>query len=394
MQKHNFNNLQDFINGWKGNQKYFDMLALMAQLSRLFSDSEVPYLDYRLTENLFCRYYKALNDARSCTAYDARISKIGIGIKTFILSGKDQSTEKIAEFNKLKKELEGLKGLDLARQIATFRNDRMRFANDTFDVTETQYHIVGRKEGLLRIFNCPYEEVNIDKIHLDKDDATSIRFHDEKNEYSFNKSKSVLMKHFEVPKNGFMDVKVEILDEPLDLLEDFFTQRKSSIGVAKKRVRGIDYVILPLYSTQKKNVVPEKSGLNQWNAGGRKRDEDEVYIPVPKYIHRNFPNFFPQRDEPFALHLPDGKILSAKICQDGGKALMSNPNKDLGNWILRKVMHKKPWSLVTKEDLDRFGFDSICVENLHKTNERGECEYSISFTLFNESYDKFIEETE
>ncbi len=393
MQKYNFNNLKEFIIEWKSNQKYFDMLGLMAQLSRLFSDSEVPYLDYRLAENLFCRYYQALNDARSCTAYDARISQIGIGIKTFILKSKDQSTEKIAEFNKLKKNLEGLKGLDLARQIAIFRNDRMRFANDVFDVSETLYHIVGRKEGLLRIFNCPYKEVNIEKIHLEKDDDTSIKFNDEVDEYVFNKSKSVLMKRFIAPNRNFKDIEVEIIDEPLDLLEELFAQKKSVIDLTKKRKRGIDYVILPLYSTRN-NIVPEKSGLNQWNAGGRKRDEDEVYIPVPKYIHRNFPTFFPKRDEPFALHLPDGNVLSAKICQDGGKALMSNPNKDLGKWILRKVMHKKPGDLVTKEDLDRLGFDSICVENLHKINENEVHEYSISFTLLNESYDKFIEDTE
>ena len=80
MQEHNFNNLQEFLTGWKNNNKYFEMLSMMAQLSRLFSDSETPYLDYRLTENLFCRYFKALNDARSCTAYDARIANIGIGM--------------------------------------------------------------------------------------------------------------------------------------------------------------------------------------------------------------------------------------------------------------------------------------------------------------------------
>lgn len=389
MQEHHYNNLQEFLGGWQENEKYFEMLKLMAQLSKLFSENEVPYLDYRLTENLFCRYYQAMNDARSCTAYDARISGVGIGIKTFILK-KDQSIEKIAEFNRLKKNLEGLKGIELARKIGEFRNDRMHFANNVFDVSETQYHIVGRKEGLLRVFNCPYEEVDVENIILRKDDATSITFEDGKNEFVFNKSKSVLMKRFEVPSKGYKDVEVEIVKEPLTLLEDFFINYNKKIASTPKRVKGVDYVILPLYSVRN-GEVPMKSGLNQWNAGGRVRHEDEVYIPVPIAIHKNYPHFFPNRETPFVLYLPDGNILSAKICQENGKALMSNPNRKLGHWLLRKVLKKKPWELVTWNDLNRYGFDSICVENLHSSNDVGESEFRLCFASSSESYSEFIE---
>ena len=389
MQEYHYNNLQEFLSSWQRNEKYFEMLKLMAQLSRLFSENDTPYLDYRLTENLFCRYYQAVNDARSCTAYDARISNIGIGIKTFILNKKDQSIEKIAEFNRLKKNLEGLRGLDLARRIGEFRNDRMVFANNTFDVSETQYHIVGRKEGLLRVFNCPYEKVDVEHIHLYKDDVTSITFTDEHNDYVFNKSKSVLMKRFEVPSHGYKDIYVDIVNEPLILLEDFFIHYNKGIEETTKRIRGVDYVMLPLYSVRDGNV-PIKSGLNQWNAKGRTRHEDEVYIPVPIAIHRNYPNFFPNRDTPFALYLPDGQILSAKICQENGKALMSNPNRELGYWLLRKVLKKKPWELVTWDDFNRYGFDSICVENMHTTNKEGEREYKIYFATTAESYKEFI----
>ncbi|MGL4982146.1 MAG: hypothetical protein ACRC4W_04750 [Treponemataceae bacterium] len=51
--------------------------------------------------------------------------------------------------------------------------------------------------------------------------------------------------------------------------------------------------------------VQEKSGLNQWNAGGRLRDLNEVYIVVPKWIHKRYQNFFPDRDQIFTLVLPD-----------------------------------------------------------------------------------------
>ncbi len=395
MSEYNYNDLSSFLINWQNNTKYFDMLRLMAQLSKLFSESEVPYLDYRLAENLFCKYYKAANDARSCTAYDARLMHLGIGIKTFILKGKEgeYSTEKIAEFNKLKKTLNPLKGKDLAIQIAKYRNERMQFANDQYDVNETQYHIVGRIEGALRLFNTPYDEVDIDNLCLEKDDETSCSFHDGKNEYTFNKSKSVLQKKFYLPKE-FKDISIEILEDPLDLLESFFSTNKKEIISAKKLQRGIDYVILPLYSYSKTKgyYVAEKSGLNQFNAGGRKRNELEVYIPVPMAIHKSFPSFFPSRDIPFSLILPDGKILSAKICQDGGKALMSNPNKDLGEWILRKVLKKEPWKLVSMDDLNRLGFDSVCIESLHTIDENGMPLYRISFSNMNENYQTFINE--
>lgn len=389
MQTNNICNLSQFIDCWEDNGKYFQMLGLMAKLSKVFSDNDVPYLDYRLAENLFCMYYNAINDARSCTAYDARLCSVGIGIKTFILSGNDTSIEKIAEFNKLKPKLNGLNGLELARQIAIFRNDRMRFANDTFNVNETLYHIVGRKKGLLRIFNSPYQEVRVDGISDVRDTTTSISFNDGIHEYTFNKSKSVLMKRFDVPAI-YHDVEVEILQEPFSLLEEFFGNKENTRLIAQKR-KGVDYVVLPLYSVRD-GTVQERAGLNQWNANGRDRDEDEVYIPVPAKIHRLYPDFFPQdKDTLFVLRLPDGQELSAKMCQSGLKGLMSNPNKALGNWILRKVLRKQPGELVTMDDLNHFGIDSICVEKMPYINSVGMRIYSLSFNNGYENYLSFID---
>lgn len=391
MQKYNINNLDEFIALWQSNEKYFAMLQLMAKLSRLFSESSTPYLDYRLTENLFCKYFSAQNDARSCTAYDAVLSKLGIGIKTFILKGTNAMTsvEKIAEFNKNRKDILPLIGIDLARKIAEFRNERIDLANRAHGVTESQYHIIGRTDGLLRIFNTPYETINIDDITIDKDDVTSCIFHDDKNEYIFNKSKSVLLKRFTVPKT-YKDITVNIIEEPLALLEKLLNSDSPIIRQSAKLKRGIDYIVLPLYS-EKKGIryVPEKSGLNMFNAGGRKRNRFEVYIPVPIEIHKNYPKFFPSRDESFCLHLPDGTSLSAKICQDNGKALMSNPNKDLGKWLIDTILKKRDWEIVTIEDLDRYGFDSICIRDLHRTNENGEKEYSLSLSEVDNNYARF-----
>ena len=391
MQGNNQSSLSRFLSEWKSNEKYFEILGIVSKLTRLFSTSDVPYLDYRLAENIFCKYFKAINDARSCTAYDARVFKnVGIGIKTFTLGNNDSSLEKIAEFNKLSKELKPLKGFDLARRIANFRNERMQYANNTFDITESQYHIIGRKSGILRIFNSPYDEIRIDEIRDVKDNNTSISFNDGHHEYRFNKSKSVLQKRFYLSQ-VYRDVPIDIIENPLEILENLFKNIHSNVvKISINKTKGTDYVILPLYST-KKREVPPKSGLNQWNAGGRKRDENEVYISIPIKIHKYYPNFFPARDVPFELILPDGKSIQAKVCQENCKALMSNPNSALGEWILRKVLNKSPGQLVTMRDLDIFGVDSVLIEKRHQINENGQEIFSITFSCNYENYSDFIE---
>ena len=388
----------EFIDTWQNNSTYFEMLRLMSSLSKLFSENSTPYLDYRLAENLFCKYYNAQNDARSCTAYDARLSTLGIGIKTFGING-GSSSEKIAEFNKLKPRLNGLAGIDLARQIGIFRNERMDFANNTYDVQESIYHIVGRQEGSLKVFNTSYDKILIDNIADVVDREASISFNDGVHEYSFNKSKSVLLKRFDLPRE-FVDVPVSILDEPLELLASLLVgtnQRESEpvlVQTFVPEVKGYDYVILPLYSRRGGAPnVPERSGLNQWNANGRRRDENEVYIPIPKSIHHNYPNFFPTRDCPFELQLPDGRTLSAKVCQEGGKALMSNPNSALGEWLLRKVLRKGVGEIVTIDDLYRYGIDSVKIISTHTTNSVGEAIFKIVFSNTDyENYTAFMDE--
>jgi len=68
---------------------------------------------------------------------------------------------------------------------------------------------------------------------------------------------------------------------------------------------------------------------------------------------------------------------------------MSNPNKALGEWLLRKVLQKAPWDLVTMNDLDSLGFDSVCIEDLHRI-EDGYKVYRISFSNTAENYQSFI----
>ena len=180
-------------------------------------------------------------------------------------------------------------------------------------------------------------------------------------------SKSTLTKRFEISKD-LHEFEVKILENPLEFLERNFL--KEAVFETEKKIKGT--VFLPLYSQSGRGF--EKSGLNQWNAGGRKRDVNEVYIPIPSFVHKKMPRFFPRKDVKFSLLLPDGNILSAKVCQAGGKALMSDPNKDLGKWILRDVLNLKEGQVLTRERLGILGIDSVRIDKIKKNV------YEINFT--------------
>lgn len=80
-------------------EKYKKLLESTAKLSRLFSDSESPYIYYRAMENIFCKAFRADNLSRSDISIDASKNRVGIGLKTF-LEGNGKSFQKVAEFNR------------------------------------------------------------------------------------------------------------------------------------------------------------------------------------------------------------------------------------------------------------------------------------------------------
>ncbi len=357
------------MNGWRTIDGYKDMLTLMASLSRMYSDNAIPYLYYRVTENLFCKYCNAKNISRDDTAYDAKIGDLGIGIKTFQLKG-GKSTEKVAEFDKLSPQLWGLKGEALASKLADFRNERMESANILYGVKHSEYHIIGRTKGQLEIFDTPYDFIDKDSIRVIDDDDTSINFSDKYHLYTYSHNKSTLKMQFVAPENKIV-LPVNIIEDPFTLLQSLITKAEVS---SSAQTRETDSVVLPLFSVRGKKdnqekYVPESSGLNQWNAGGRARDYDEVYVQIPKGVHKEHPDFFPGRETSFWLHLPNERdVLSAKVCQQDNKALMTNPNKALGEWILRKVLRLAQGELLTYERLLMAGFDSLRITKLDSEN--------------------------
>lgn len=71
---------------------------------------------------------------------------------------------------------------------------------------------------------------------------------------------------------------------------------------------------------------------------------------------------------------------------------MANPNSDLGEWILRKILKKKVGELVTMSDLIYFGIDSIYIEKVFPQEDTETKHFLISFTNADyERYSNFIE---
>lgn len=342
------------------NGNYLKLLSAVSKLSGLFSESAIPFINYRVAENIFCRSFDAGNLSRSDTAFDANYNSIGVGLKTFVCSG-NSSTEKVAEFNSLSRTLKDFKGKELALKLGEFRNDRINLANRVYNIDNSLYHIVARKEKELLLYETDYNIIDIANIHSVKENKAGLQFEDGNNLYSFNYSKSTLFRKFIIPQNAFR-LPIDIIEDPYSLLLELFEEKKDLKTATDKLVKGQNYVILPLYGIYKgEKFVFEKSGLNQWNAGGRKRDFGEIYIPIPIEIHKRYPNFFPPRDEHFNLEIPTGEIFTAKVCQDNSKALMTDPNKAMSDWLLRTVLQLKEGELASMEKLDKLGFDSVII---------------------------------
>ena len=356
-------------------KEYEHFLKIAGCLSNLFSESEIPYLYYRVAEKVFCRAFEAEDLSRSDVSADAKKDVLGIGLKTF-LANNNRTFQKVAEFNNDRKIYDNLSPEKLIRKVSELRNARIEFTENAHALEKSIYHCVIREKGKFMIFEEPMDKVDIANIKNIKERKGSIAFEDGKHDYSFLVSKSTLTKRF-ITEPIVYEFNVDILEDPLLELRKLLEKTDLQF---EKEAKIKQTVYLPLYG--RNQTVFEKSGLNQWNAGGRDRHPNEVYIPIPVEIHKNFPSFFPDRDTPFDLKLPNGKKMQSKICQDGGKALMSYSNRELGQWILRDVLKLKEGQILDYEKLQTIGIDSVRIDKISNSD------FEINFSRIG-SYEQF-----
>jgi hypothetical protein len=227
--------------------------------------------------------------------------------------------------------------------------------------------------------------IDIDAVKITSKSDSTIGFTDGRANYKFNTSKSTLFKQF-FSSTSLFEKPVVIHKDPFELLDSMSLQELPTIvGENPEEVTVRDHILLPLYGydSDGEKFVYERSGLNQWNAKGRKRDFNEVYIPIPSKVRDHHSWILPDRNTPFDLHFPNGAVMSMKVSQDGDKALMSQHNADLGQWLLREVLKIKEGTLVTYEMLETVGIDSVEISKI-------DGKYYIDFKKLG-SYEEFIE---
>lgn len=352
-------------------EQYLNLLKIMGSLSNLFSDNAAPYLYYRGHENLFCEAFEAKNLSRGDISYDAIKDGIGIGLKTF-LNNNGLTFQKVAEFNNDSDLIRGIESKDeIVHKIAQLRNKRIQTTQNMTGTQSSVYHLVTREPGKMSITEEPMQLIDLDSLKLNKKQVkNTIRFTDRYNDYSYSLSKNTLLKRFDTrEKTKIQQFPVDMLANPFDLLRNLIDEIQ--VSETEHPVEE-NFIILPLYSIRDGNV-PERSGLNQWNAGGRSRHPDEVYIPIPSWIHNEFNDFFvytknrktkgesAKNSPSFQVELPNGSLMKCKVAQSGGKALMSDPNRALGHWILREVLNITNHTLVTMDMLKEIGIDSVKI---------------------------------
>lgn len=382
-------------------EKYKECLYLASDLSQLYSNSPILHIDYRLAEKIFAICSGGVDISRFDKVFDTLVSVnnkqnvksiAGVGVKTFTINDiSGSSMEKIQEFTAIsgRGEFNNITELELIKKVSKFRN-----ASIIADCKElgvnlsfSYYHCLVRSPVGVLIHQEPYELINIKKIkiissakNIQKNNTNTIWFTDGKNEYKYYRSKSVLYKKFDLAKHINSDlIKVTINTKIWEELDAKFekSQPKKTNDIfdlydISKLLPGEDYIVLPLYSSKNGNkYVESKSGINQWNALGRERKFGESYIPIPSVVRKNSENFFPPRNKEFELLLPaEHAYTKAKVCQDNGKALMTNPNTELCGALLNviypditdtKLIDSKGLKPVSYDNLQAIGRDCVII---------------------------------
>ena len=384
---------------------YFALLNSVAKFSRLYSASDIVFFHYRFIEKLFVFAAKGLDLSRSDIAFDALLpNNIGVGVKTFVLNGNaSHKFEKVQEFTRIAGAggFSKLSSAEIALNASIERNKTIQTDAREYgiEISSSIYHCLIRTPQGAIIHEEPYSLIDVDGIYpinrkgerLSKfpENPSNVDFSDGINQYKYSKSKNVLFKKFEISDSEIKSIRPLQIEENIfeKLLQEGLKFHGKSVSELissqnqdlEELVPGKDYVILPLYNAKgKTKKVEEKSGINQWNAAGRKRKFGEAYIPIPSHIHKSFPDFFPSRDTNFNLKLPNlSNPVSAKVCQDAGKALMTNPNDVLCKWLYRVIdpeftetmfdspPRRKPYSY---KDLANVGRDAVRIVKLDDNN--------------------------
>lgn len=153
------------------------------------------------------------------------------------------------------------------------------------------------------------------------------------------------------------------LDGIIDVVEPEFATIFG--GVALKDSSLLESVTISLVTDKRGPLrVPDRSGLNWGNRPEHNRDPNQAELRVTAEINRS--KFFPPVGVHFSVLTDDGEVFNCVRAQSGGKAIESNPsNAALGRYFRRRL-GLASGSVVTIEDLDRYGRRDVTFFRLNE----------------------------
>lgn len=407
----------------KDKQEYIDYLKVFGALSGLFKETteginaKKPYLYYRNHEKLYVKIFDVDDLTRKDSAFDAIAShnnqRIGIGLKTWIHTS-DKTYQKVAEFNKLapteispliqEKDYEGV-----VKKVSIIRNKRIELDKRLYNTSNDIYHFITRDDGVMNLVESKYDLIQLNDVKLIKSNGKSFVFTDGVNNYKYYTSKSVLMKEFDASQDKILlSIPIEEFKDPFQLLS---TISLSGVEKQEGKIEKVHYeyeentIYLPIYSDQSFNVEANSAfnaqlGKPKNIRSNKPRPAYEAYIPIPKWIHHIFPNYFGvnpfdsesiKDSEGFYLHLPDGRKVKARNTQENGKSLQTNPQSILGTWILKDIFGLRPYEKLTMKMLDEYGVDSFKIVRIDSKNYKIDLAETYAFEKWKLSLKKYIQ---
>ena len=153
-------------------------------------------------------------------------------------------------------------------------------------------------------------------------------------------------------------------------IEDYIISQEETINVenvvgslAPGEIEWIEYNKSVRISLLSKNgTLPARSGLNWGQRPEYKRDPNQAYLSIRSDARRE--GFLPEKTFTFTLLTDDNKTLDCTVAQDGRKAIhTTNDNSLLGKYF-RNRLDVELGSLVTKDDLMRYGRTDFLLKKL------------------------------
>ena len=203
-------------------KEYEGSISAVVALSRLFSEN--LYLSSKMMERAYCKFLSADNIALDNFPADAKLVindvSYGMGLKTFLIKkASGISTEKIAEFDKLKHMYTKDANEDMNLVVDAW-NDRLKDTVKIYGIDDFRYHCLTRCVDTIFVNEYEFGELNVDDV-IAKKTVGGFQFNVDGISYSYNYGKSVLNRSFDVG-HPLASFKVKVFDDPFDIINDIY----------------------------------------------------------------------------------------------------------------------------------------------------------------------------